>query len=302
MKLPKHFTTITPFSKYLAMVLFVVLPFVGFLLGIRYEKLLSTSSQQNANTNLSNKQVMVTPNVVAFVSTDVFAQAYNAMASENNHFVAAPIISQTDTWWITPDNWSILVPTKESFVAKVLPTASTNPNKSEVTKLNSVVRKIMLTNGFNLNTLNSSLNESDNKFYDYVQAYEKGDTKCIVTSSPDVGYGSGETKSYSRFTVSCFNDSELQIAYDKQVPFLKGLNKRDAVVSNIKVNGDKASMSINWRRTGATAFMYKLGDEWKEIITGQAVPNCSELVKNNVPEKYWITCYNSDGTERKPNP
>lgn len=37
----KKFTTVTPFSKYLAMVLFILFPFVGFYLGIQYQKLIS---------------------------------------------------------------------------------------------------------------------------------------------------------------------------------------------------------------------------------------------------------------------
>ena len=41
-KLPKFPTTVTPLSKFLASVLFILLPFVGFYLGIKYEK--ATSS------------------------------------------------------------------------------------------------------------------------------------------------------------------------------------------------------------------------------------------------------------------
>jgi len=43
MALPKYFTTITPFSKYLTATVFLVIPFIAFFLGIQY-------------------QVMVTPN------------------------------------------------------------------------------------------------------------------------------------------------------------------------------------------------------------------------------------------------
>ncbi len=44
MKLPKSFTTVTPLSKALAMVLFVLLPFVGFFFGYRYHQSLSPPS------------------------------------------------------------------------------------------------------------------------------------------------------------------------------------------------------------------------------------------------------------------
>jgi len=38
MKLPENFTTITPFSKYLALTILVLFPFMGFYLGIQYQK------------------------------------------------------------------------------------------------------------------------------------------------------------------------------------------------------------------------------------------------------------------------
>lgn len=36
MALPRSFTTVTPLSKFLAMTIFIVFPFVGFYLGYHY--------------------------------------------------------------------------------------------------------------------------------------------------------------------------------------------------------------------------------------------------------------------------
>ena len=41
MKLPKELTTVTPFSKYLALSLFIILPMLTFFLGMRYQELAS---------------------------------------------------------------------------------------------------------------------------------------------------------------------------------------------------------------------------------------------------------------------
>jgi hypothetical protein len=37
-QLPESLTTITPLSKTLALVLFILLPFIGFFLGVRYQQ------------------------------------------------------------------------------------------------------------------------------------------------------------------------------------------------------------------------------------------------------------------------
>src|SRR3989338_4312151 len=44
MPLPKSFTAVTPLSKTLALFIFILLPFIGFYLGIQYEKSQNTSS------------------------------------------------------------------------------------------------------------------------------------------------------------------------------------------------------------------------------------------------------------------
>jgi len=44
MKLPKELITVTPLSKFLAMILFVSLPVVGFLLGMRHQQIISSPS------------------------------------------------------------------------------------------------------------------------------------------------------------------------------------------------------------------------------------------------------------------
>jgi len=54
MKLSKSFTKVTPFSKYLAMILFILFPFVGFYLGVQYEKIIvpKPSFPQNSWINI----------------------------------------------------------------------------------------------------------------------------------------------------------------------------------------------------------------------------------------------------------
>ena len=44
MLLPKSFTTVTPLSKVIAMILFVSLPFVGYYLGMKYEQSISVNN------------------------------------------------------------------------------------------------------------------------------------------------------------------------------------------------------------------------------------------------------------------
>lgn len=40
--LPKSLTTVTTFSKIIALILFILMPFIGFYIGIKYQKTLDS--------------------------------------------------------------------------------------------------------------------------------------------------------------------------------------------------------------------------------------------------------------------
>jgi hypothetical protein len=68
MKLSKKLTTVTPFSKYLAIALFIILPFVGFYLGIKYQEI-----KYNADK------------VVSYQATDPLQQAIGIVIQFENY-------------------------------------------------------------------------------------------------------------------------------------------------------------------------------------------------------------------------
>lgn len=61
MKLPEELTTVTPLSKYFAMILFISLPFIGFFMGMNYQSTLDLSGSQQAYTSLTVIKPSPTP-------------------------------------------------------------------------------------------------------------------------------------------------------------------------------------------------------------------------------------------------
>ncbi len=53
--LPKWATTVTPFSKYLALILFILLPFIGFYLGMQYQQ--QSGRSRHADITVSPTQI-----------------------------------------------------------------------------------------------------------------------------------------------------------------------------------------------------------------------------------------------------
>lgn len=69
MNLPKELTTVTKLSKYLAMVVFIALPFVGFFLGVRYQEMMDLSKRQQEESNLAIPRAP-TPTPIAIPTVD----------------------------------------------------------------------------------------------------------------------------------------------------------------------------------------------------------------------------------------
>ncbi len=300
MKLKRSQKKYLPLIVGVVVVLFGVLAiYAGILSG---ESDLKEKSSQNQESEKKESQIGASEEPIDIPSDapDFFGEIYTSINSKRQDLVASVVLEESQSWWISDDGWSILVPTKFTFVAKVTPIDS-NPNKDVMLDISSKVGEIMKEKGFVLNEMNSSENIQDTKFYDYVRAYQRDDEKCLITASPDVGTSVEGTPFHSTFTLGCFDGAVFQTSYEEQIPFLKGLNDKNAVIRNIQVKGNMASMAINWRRTGAVAFMYRLGNEWKKIIIAQGVPSCSELEENKVPKEYWIDCFGAGGEIIKGN-
>lgn len=61
MKLPKELTTVSPVSKFLAFVVFVTFPFLGFIYGMKYQELVDFNKFQEASYAIRNVKRLPTP-------------------------------------------------------------------------------------------------------------------------------------------------------------------------------------------------------------------------------------------------
>lgn len=88
-KLPKELTTITPLSKFLAMGLFILLPFVGFYLGTQYQEMMDIANKDgNSSIKACTEEAKICPDGSAVGRT-----------GPNCEFAACPSEdSQTVNW------------------------------------------------------------------------------------------------------------------------------------------------------------------------------------------------------------
>lgn len=127
-------------------------------------------------------------------------------------------------WWISPDGWNIYDENAPSTTTKIVVEESESDTKAKLQEaftLNHSIGEHLLKNGFRKNSQNSSTSVEDDRFYDYVQAFEKDKTLCTVTTDPDISGSSGDEKMGHYATVSC--SDQLDKLYQEHVPYLKGL-------------------------------------------------------------------------------
>ena len=181
-------------------------------------------------------------------------------------------------WWIDEDGYSFYIPVDGHLVlSRVYDYGKEERPVAEVCfKEELEIAKEFFTDwGFRLNERNSSDSFEDDTFYDYVQAYEKGDELCTITVSPDV----------SGLVVACTND--LARAKKEQMPFLEalGLKDQDKVAILRAQNGDFFEVSTHWRRTGLTVILKKEEDSYRVLFTGQEAPLCRLIANEGIPSE-----------------
>jgi len=206
-------------------------------------------------------------------------------------------------WWISDDNLNIIDKSAVSASLKVKsetycgfggnPTCAQTPVPQE---LNLVLKKTFEKNGFELNTLNSSKDENDVSLYDFILAYQKGETRCTLTTQNDRFYdinsdgAKQDNSAYFAYTVSC--SDQFQKSYQSQRPFLVDLGIKDAVITVKHQIDNFANVNINYRRTGSFVIAKFDGKSWIKIFSGQQYPPCKLMFESGVPETVYEKCLN----------
>lgn len=115
MQLPKSFTTVTPVSKAIAILLFISLPFIGFYLGINYQKSITIYPTTIAPIQKYPK-VTIIPTIV-LTPSDTTAEPTKLISKQLNYFL--------------PKSWQTIQDSTNSFEIGYDPTIFTSRASKE---------------------------------------------------------------------------------------------------------------------------------------------------------------------------
>jgi len=190
-------------------------------------------------------------------------------------------------WW-DEDGYSYRMQTDGGAIIAAMPNVEYVPADKVVdtyfTQELAIAREVFLRRGFTLDQTNSSTSTADTRFYDYVQAYKKGDELCTVTVNTDYSsYEVGNPAMAYTLTANCANS--LAQARTEQKPFLDALDLRyqEATARVENQSGDYYMVSFGYRRTGAVAIVKKEGDAYRKLAAGQEAPPCEVTLKEQIP-------------------
>jgi hypothetical protein len=204
------------------------------------------------------------------------------------------IIQKTDyeMWWNNDEGYSLLASSSESiFIAKDFRGQLSEPEtvadgifKKEL----DITKTVFASRNFTLNINNSSVDPEDQRFFDYVQAYEKGNYLCTVTVSSEVatypgsGFGENAKMGYLMYVVC---SDKLVLAEAEQLPFLDalGLKNKEQVAQLINFDGDYFHVEIHGRRAGQAAILKKEDGKYRVLLISQEAPRCSLIDKEKIP-------------------
>ena len=196
--------------------------------------------------------------------------------------------------WDNGDGYTIRIPPTESFlIAKPEEGCSfeRHPALSLFHRETAIAQRVFTERGFILSPINSSADIADERLYDYVQSYTKGDNLCAVKVNPDCSSHPGISReTHHRMSISCGNTYTK--ARKQQIPFLEALELRNAntIVRLTKQSGQFFRISISGTRGGGYAILKKEGDKYRTLLISQEAPACSLVEKEQIPSEIVCSC------------
>jgi len=210
----------------------------------------------------------------------------------------APLVkaSPIDLWWISPDGYSIINDNSPGVEAQFPGCVNDDSYysmwKTNATKVITAVDEVMLANKFKVDSAtNSSTNLSDDKHYDYIKAYYRGETKAVLAISPDCGSTMQTDNPVMYYSASFAYTNDYQKNYAKQSPFLSDLNLKDVIVHVQKSEGEFRLLAVNYRRSGHATIVKRVDGKWIEIWSGQDLISCAVRDSNKIPLSMAPDCY-----------
>ena len=219
----------------------------------------------------------------------------------------------TFLWWNDLDGYSIFIPTDESIILakqKIgeISELSSVPEKYFSQEL-EIAKQIFESQGYVLNKRNSSENKFDTRFYDYIQAYEKGDEVCVINVNSEYGSHGCKNAGFDsgmcyKMSVSCSND--FVATQSLQGPFLEALElqNKETVIRIISEEKPFYQLAISGRRAGSAGVLKKEGDTYRVLFIGQEAPPCDIIDREGIPSSVLSSlgggnCWTDTGYNRR---
>jgi len=216
----------------------------------------------------------------------------------------APIVKRStlDLWWVTRDGYSIINDSSPAVEAQFPGCVSDDSFYSMWTanakKVVAAVDYVMASEEFTFdNSSNSSksltysTNFNDSEHYDYIKAYFRGETKAVLSISPDCGSTLPTDNPEMYYSASFGYTNDYQKNYDEQSPFLYDLELKDVIVHVTQSEGDFRSLAVNYRRSGHATIVKRIDGKWRELWSGQDLISCAIRDKFEIPISIAGDCY-----------
>ncbi len=205
---------------------------------------------------------------------------------------------QSYVWWISSDGYNIINLKEFGIKARFDCKNQTygrfhNDNVTKI--LAPEFPSFMQKRGFIENELNTSKSITEfmnSHSYDYHQAYEKGNIKCILRVDPSCGDESWNGNFRQDLSFTCTSNYEKN--YFEQMPILKdlGIKVGDGFLTFGKKHGDFAFFNIHDGVSGYTILAINENGKWKKITQGQdPAIKCSLVDQYHIPKEIYNKCY-----------
>jgi hypothetical protein len=216
----------------------------------------------------------------------------------------APIVKRStlDLWWVNEDGYSIINDSSPAVEAQFPGCVNDDSYYSMWTanakKVVAAIDSVMESEEFTFdNSSNSSesltysTDFNDSEHYDYIKAYFRGETKAVLSISPDCGSTLPTDNPEMYYSASFGYTNDYQKNFDEQSPFLYDLELKDVIIHIQEAEGEFRLLAVNYRRSGHATIVKRIDGKWTELWSGQDLISCAIRDKFEIPISIAGDCY-----------
>lgn len=195
-------------------------------------------------------------------------------------------VDSSTSFWVTNNGQLVMATSWNKLFSQTFSTMTNTAQYQAADQLTAYAAQQLENAGYKPDDNNTSILPTDSPFYTVRSAFfsADGSSHCVIEPPADQQYN-------AEWDMECANTTDINAAYQKELPFLQALgNDKNVALSSLQI-GNFAAVGVSNEQVGfENAILVNTENGWRVLYQGQNPPSCSLIKQNQVPQTIYGQC------------